>query len=73
MDPHSEWLEYQVADSKHSGRARRGADEQAEGDLPESAVSGETDQEDPSDKPQESRRVPGLHGYDPNQWPDARV
>lgn len=60
-----------MADSKRSDRGRRGADEQADGDLPESAASDDTDQEGPSDKVQEPRRVPGLHGYDPKQWPDA--
>lgn len=60
-----------MADSTSSGHPRRRAEEQAEGDLPESTDSGETDQ--PSDQAPTPRRVPGLHGYDPSQWPDASI
>lgn len=62
-----------MADSTPSGHPRRRAEEQAEGDLPESTESGETDQDNPSDKAPMPRRIPGLHGYDPSQWPDASI
>lgn len=62
-----------MADSKPRDRAPRRAGERAEGDPPEPADTGEPDQKDPSDQAQRPRRVPGLHGYDPDQWPDATV
>ena len=71
MDPHLQWSEYQMADSKRSEHARRRAEAKAAGDPGKAARSGEKDQKEPSDKAPEPRRVPGLHGYDPSQWPDA--
>jgi hypothetical protein len=73
MDPYSEWLEYHMADSKHNDGERQGAEEQAEDEAAEPADSGEKVPEDRSDPTQRPRRIPGLHGYDPNQWPDASV
>ncbi|UZX02129.1 hypothetical protein F8G81_05475 [Arthrobacter sp. CDRTa11] len=60
-----------MADSKSRGRGRREAREQADTDPTESANSIEKDQEPPADKEPDIRRVPGLHGYDPSQWPDT--
>jgi hypothetical protein len=68
-----------MADSKHSDsakhddNARRGAEEPPEGGLPEPEGNGEADQEKLSDKAPGRRRVPGLHGYDPEQWPDPSI
>jgi hypothetical protein len=62
-----------MADSTPSGHPRRRAEEQAEDDLPESTDSGETDPDKPSDQAPTPRRVPGLHGYDPSQWPDPSI
>ena len=60
-----------MADSKRSEHARRRAEAKAAGDAREATGSREMDQKEPSDKAPEPRRVPGLHGYDPSQWPDA--
>jgi hypothetical protein len=67
-----------MADSKHSGSkhgdsSRREAEEPPEADVPEPTESGEADQGNPPDTAPERRRVPGLHGYDPSQWPDASI
>jgi hypothetical protein len=62
--------------SSHARRrapARREAEEQPESEAPELADGGEKDQQDRPDKGQTPRRVPGLHGYDPSQWPDASL
>jgi hypothetical protein len=61
------------SDSKHGDNAGRGAEEPPEVDSPEPTESGEADQVNPSDKAPDRRRVPGLHGYDPSQWPDASI
>jgi len=63
----------QMADSTPSGHQGRRAEEQADGDLPESTDNGEPDQDSPPDKAPTPRRVPGLHGYDPSQWPDTSI
>jgi len=73
MDPHSEWLEYQMADGKHNDSERLGAEEQAKDEAPEPTDSGERAPEDRSGTAERPRRIPGLHGYDPNQWPDTSV
>ena len=62
-----------MADSKRSEHARRRAEAKAAADPGQAASSGGKDQKEPSDKAPEPRRVPGLHGYDPSQWPDARL
>ncbi len=60
-----------MAESKSSGPEHRKANEKADGDPAEAANSGDTKQEQPAGTGQETRRVPGLHGYDPSQWPDT--
>lgn len=59
--------------AKHNDSARRGTEEPPEGDLPEPEGSGEAEQEKHPDKAPGRRRVPGLHGYDPDQWPDPSI
>ena len=73
MDPHLQWSEYQMADSKRSEHARRRAEAKAADDPGKAVSSGGKDHQESSDKAPEPRRVPGLHGYDPRQWPDARL
>lgn len=58
--------------AKHSDSARRGAEEPPEAELPEPKENGEAEG-NPPDTAQQRRRVPGLHGYDPSQWPDASI
>lgn len=61
--------------SSHARRrasARREAEEQPESEPPGPA-DGEKHQQDRPDKEQMPRRVPGLYGYDPSQWPDASL
>lgn len=62
-----------MADSKHNDGERQGAEEQAENEAPESAGASEKVPEDRPGQAQRPRRIPGLHGYDPDQWPDATV
>lgn len=60
-----------MADSSQGDRTRRKTEEEPAGDPPEATNSGPTDREDTPEKAKEPRRVPGLYGYDPDQWPDA--
>lgn len=62
-----------MADSKHNDGERQEAQEQAGDEASESADSGEKVHEDRPDQAQRPRRIPGLHGYDPDQWPDSSV
>jgi hypothetical protein len=60
-------------DSEHGDDPRRKAGEPPEGEQPEPTESSEADQGNPPDTAQQRRRVPGLHGFDPSQWPDATI
>lgn len=62
-----------MTDSKHNDGERQVAKEQADDEAPESADGGGKVPEDRADQAKTPRRIPGLHGYDPDQWPDASV
>ena len=57
---------------RERGKTDREDSEEPGKDAAENAGSVAPEHAEDVDSLQSARRVPGINGYDPNQWPDAR-
>lgn len=60
-----------MAGREHGKRVREDPEEQGK-DAAKDADPTAPEHADDVDNLQPARRVPGINGYDPTQWPDAR-